>query len=206
GRTELLSTIFGLRRKLRGEILLNGARVDNSSPLRAKKNGFAMLTEERRASGIFGILSVRENAIISSLDGYKRFGLLSEERMNKAALSIVKSMRVKTPSLRARISTLSGGNQQKVILGRWLLTKPRVLLLDEPTRGLDVGARQEIYQLINKLAEDGHGVLVVSSELPELFGICDRIMVMSNGELVGEVDPKTQTQEDVMRLATKNLL
>ncbi len=205
GRTELLGTIFGLRRLTDGEILLDGVTVNNASPIKAKKNGFAMLTEERRASGIFGILSVKENAIVSSLEKYKRFGLLNDGAMNAAAMKVISSMRVKTPSMKTRISTLSGGNQQKVILGRWLLTEPRVLLLDEPTRGIDVGARQEIYMLINRLAEEGHGVIAVSSELPELFGICDRILVMSNGEVAGEIDPKTMTQEDVMRLATKNL-
>ncbi len=205
GRTELLETLFGLRKRVSGEVLLDGLPIKNSSPIDAKRSGFAMLTEERRASGIFGILSVRENSIISSMDKYRKFALLSNELMNRAASDIVSSMRVKTPSIKTRISTLSGGNQQKVILGRWLLTEPRVLLLDEPTRGIDVGARQEIYGLINKLAESGHGVIVVSSELPELFGLCDKIMVMSGGEMVGEIDPATQGQEDVMRLATENL-
>ena len=205
GRTELLETMFGLRRRISGEMLLDGLPIKNSSPEDSKRSGFAMLTEERRASGIFGILSVRENTIIASMDKYRKFALLSDELMNRASLDIVRSMRVKTPSIKTRISTLSGGNQQKVILGRWLLTEPKVLLLDEPTRGIDVGARQEIYGLINKLAESGHGVIVVSGELPELFGLCDKIMVMSAGEIVGEVDPQTQGQEDVMRLATLNL-
>ena len=203
GRTELLETLFGLREKKSGEILLHGRAVENKTPKEAKKNGFALLTEERRANGIFGILDITENTVISGLSRYRSAGiLLSERKMKRDTDWSIKSMRIKTPSRSAKIRTLSGGNQQKVILGRWLLTEPEVLLLDEPTRGIDVGAKYEIYQLILELAASGKSVLMVSSEMPELLGVCDRILVMSGGRLAGELDAKTATQEKIMELAS----
>ena len=163
-----------------------------------------MLTEERRANGIFAGLSIRDNTCISSLGDYRTpWGLLSDRRQNQSAGESVKNLRVKTPSLSTPIRNLSGGNQQKVILGRWLLTHPRVLMLDEPTRGIDVGAKAEIYQLLLSLKLCGKGILVVSSELPELLGICDRILVMSGGRLAGEVAGDTATQEEIMALAAR---
>jgi len=203
GRTELLETLFGLRALAGGELLLDGKRIRNQNPRAAIRNGFALLTEERRATGIFGILSITENTVISSLAAYRRGPLLSAKQMREDTEGKIKSLRVKTPSAATKIRTLSGGNQQKVILGRWLLTKPRILLLDEPTRGIDVGAKYEIYQLIQRLAEEGRSVLMVSSEMPELLGVCDRILVMSGGRLAGEVDASTTTQEEILTLAAK---
>ena len=139
--------------------------------------------------------------IRDSLKAYKNGPLLSNLKMSKDTGWVIDSMRVKTPSQKTQIRTLSGGNQQKVIFGRWLLTSPEVLLLDEPTRGIDVGAKYEIYQLIIELANQGKGVIMVSSEMPELLGICNRIAVMSNGRLAGILDGETATQEDIMRLA-----
>jgi methyl-galactoside transport system ATP-binding protein len=162
-----------------------------------------MLTEERRATGIFAIENIRDNTIISSMKKHLRFGLLSERSMRADTQWSIDAMRTKTPSQETKIRSLSGGNQQKVIIGRWLLTDPEVLLLDEPTRGIDVGAKYEIYQLILDLANRGKTVLVVSSEMPELLGICDRILVMSGGRLAGEVDARTTTQEEIMTLAAK---
>lgn len=205
GRTELLETIFGTRKMTDGEVRLEGEVIKNSSPTQAKRNGFAFLTEERRASGIFGILGISENATIASIKRHRGLFLLSKRKLNEATDECIRSMRIKTPSRSTKISTLSGGNQQKVILGRWLLTEPRVLLLDEPTRGIDVGAKYEIYLLITNLARCGRGVIVVSSEMAELQGLCDRIIVMSGGEIAGEVDAKTCTQEQIMTLAAKNL-
>ena len=203
GRTEVLEAIFGMNEKQSGEITLNGKTLNIRSPQDAIKNKIALLTEERRATGIFGGLSVEENACIANLDAYKKCGLLSDKKMKKDTDWVIGAMRVKTPSSKAAIKNLSGGNQQKVILGRWLLTDPQVLLLDEPTRGIDVGAKYEIYELILSLARQGRGVIMVSSEMPELMGVCDRIIVMSGGKIAGEVDGKTCTQEQIMSLAAK---
>ena len=204
GRTELLETIFGLLTKEEGRIFLDGKEVKNRNAREAKRNGFALITEERRATGIFGILDITENTVISGLDKYLVGGMfLSSGKMKRDTDSSIRSMRIKTPSRSAKIRTLSGGNQQKVILGRWLLTEPEVLLLDEPTRGIDVGAKYEIYQLMIALAERGKMVIMVSSEMPELFGVCDRILVMSGGRLAGEVEPSKSSQEEVMSLAAK---
>ena len=146
-------------------------------------------------------MNINFNSVIANLKAYKNDPLLSNLKMSKDTGWVIDSMRVKTPSQKTQIRTLSGGNQQKVIFGRWLLTSPEVLLLDEPTRGIDVGAKYEIYQLIIELANQGKGVIMVSSEMPELLGICNRIAVMSNGRLAGILDGETATQEDIMRLA-----
>ena len=205
GRTEVIENIFGISERSGGKIYLDGKEIKNRDPREAIKNGFALLTEERRATGIFGILDLRENTTVSSLKRYRGFlGLISESKRKKKTAMTMESMRVKAPSQKTRIRTLSGGNQQKVILGRWLLTEPEVLMLDEPTRGMDVGAKYEIYKLIVSLAERGKAVIMVSGELPELIGVCDRICVMSGGRLVGEVDAKNTTQEEIMRLAAQN--
>lgn len=203
GRTEVLETLFGVASKSKGEITLHGKKINNKNSRESIKNGFALLTEERRATGIFSILNIRENTVISSLNNYKKFGLLSNKKMKEKTDWSIKAMRIKTPSQETKIRSLSGGNQQKVILGRWLLSNPEVLLLDEPTRGIDVGAKYEIYQLIIELAKEGKGVMMVSSEMPELLGVCDRILVMSGGRLAGEVDAATATQEEIMTLAAK---
>ena len=204
GRTETLENIFGIATRKDGVIKLDGKVVKNRNARESIKNGFALLTEERRATGIFGILNIRENTVISSLKKHKKTGLyLSEKSMKKDTQWSIDAMRTKTPTQETKIRSLSGGNQQKVILGRWLLTDPEVLLLDEPTRGIDVGAKYEIYQLILDLANRDKVVMVVSSEMPELLGICDRILVMSGGRLAGEVDAKNTTQEEIMALAAK---
>ena len=204
GRTEVLENIFGVATRKSGVIRLHGKEVKNRRARDAIKNKFALLTEERRATGIFGILDIQENTTISSLKKYKVKGLyLSRKKMEESTEWSIRAMRIKTPSQDTKIRSLSGGNQQKVILGRWLLTDPEVLLLDEPTRGIDVGAKYEIYQLIINLAKEGKAVIMVSSEMPELLGVCDRILVMSGGRLAGEVDAKATTQEEIMTLAAK---
>ena len=204
GRTEVLECLFGLLSRDVGSIRLDGREVRNGNAREAIRNGFALLTEERRATGIFGIRDITDNTVISGLKKYRFGGLwLSDRKMKKDTEAYIGSLRIKTPSAATKIRTLSGGNQQKVILARWLLTEPEVLLLDEPTRGIDVGAKYEIYQLINDLATRGKCVIMVSSEMPELLGVCDRILVMSGGRLAGEVDAKTATQEDIMALAAK---
>ncbi|MGL6197960.1 MAG: sugar ABC transporter ATP-binding protein [Lachnospiraceae bacterium] len=204
GRTETLENIFGIATRRVGTIKLHGTQVRNRNARESIKNGFAMLTEERRATGIFGILNIRENTVISSLSKHKKMKLyLSEKSMRKDTQWSIDAMRTKTPTQETKIRSLSGGNQQKVILGRWLLTDPEILLLDEPTRGIDVGAKYEIYQLIIDLANRGKSVIMVSSEMPELLGICDRILVMSGGRLSGEVNAQETTQEEIMTLAAK---
>ena len=204
GRTETLESIFGIRTRKEGIVTLGGKRCLNRNAGESIKNGFALLTEERRATGIFGVLNIRDNTVISSLKRHKRLGLyLSEKSQRKDTQHYIDALRTKTPSQETKIRSLSGGNQQKVIIGRWLLTEPEVLLLDEPTRGIDVGAKYEIYQLILDLANKGKTVIMVSSEMPELLGVCDRIVVMSGGRVAGEVDAASATQEQIMTLAAK---
>ncbi len=207
-RTELLSTLFGVNTREGGKLTLRGAEIDNKSAEQSMKNGFAYLTEERRATGIFPQMSITFNSIIANVRNYGKF-LLSGGKMSKDTDWVIDSIKVKTPSRRTHIKSLSGGNQQKVIIGRWLLTKPDILLLDEPTRGIDVGAKYEIYQLILDLAKQGKAVMMVSSEMPELLGICDRILVMSNGRLAGVVERGKDfgnvqgEQETIMKLAAQ---
>ena len=204
GRTETLESIFGIRTRKEGTITLDGKPCLNRNAGESIKNGFALLTEERRATGIFGVLNIRDNTVISSLDRHLKGGMfLSEKSQREDTQRYIDAMHTKTPSQETKIRSLSGGNQQKVIIGRWLLTDPEVLLLDEPTRGIDVGAKYEIYQLILDLANNGKTVVMVSSEMPELLGVCDRIVVMSGGRVAGEVDARNTTQEAIMTLAAK---
>ena len=205
-RTEIVETIFGMRPKEHGEIILNGKTVKNKSPEDAIKNGFALVTEERRSTGIFSMLDIAFNSVISNLDRYKnKFRLLKNKDIEKDTKWIVDSMRVKTPSYSTKIGSLSGGNQQKVIIGRWLLTEPEVLMLDEPTRGIDVLAKYEIYQLMIDLAKKDKGIIMISSEMPELLGVTDRILVMSNGRVAGIVKTSETNQEEIMELSAKYL-
>ena len=206
GRSELLENIFGLSERSGGRLLLHGREIKNRSPRDAISNGFALLTEERRATGIFGILDITDNTTISALKQYRVGPIFLSDRKRKGATEdMIGRLSVKTASKETQIRTLSGGNQQKVILARWLLTGPEILLLDEPTRGIDVGAKYEIYSLMEELAQRGKSILMVSSELPELLGVCHRIYVMSGGEITGEVDAATATQEQIMTLAAKNV-
>ena len=205
-RTEIVETIFGMRPKEHGEIILNGKTVKNRNPEEAIKNGFALVTEERRSTGIFSMLDIAFNSVISNLDRYKnKFRLLKNKDIEKDTKWIVDSMRVKTPSYSTKIGSLSGGNQQKVIIGRWLLTEPEVLMLDEPTRGIDVLAKYEIYQLMIDLAKKDKGIIMISSEMPELLGVTDRILVMSNGRVAGIVKTSETNQEEIMELSAKYL-
>ena len=204
GRTELLENIFGNATRKSGTIIKSGKVIKNKDPKDAIANGFALVTEERRATGILGILNIRENTVIASLKNFKTMKFfLSDKKMAEKTRWSIDAMRIKTPSQKTKIQTLSGGNQQKVIFGRWMLTNPDILLLDEPTRGIDVGAKYEIYQLILNLAKEGKSVIMVSSEMPELLGVCNRILVMSGGRVAGEVNAETATQEEIMTLAAK---
>ena len=203
GRTEILESIFGLRRIDSGELVLKGKSIRNRTVREAIGNGFAMVSEERRANGIFPILSILENTVISSLKRFNTGPILSSKAMKKATLDSIARLGVRTPNEQTKIETLSGGNQQKVIIGRWLLTEPTVMMLDEPTRGIDVGAKYEIYKLIIELASGGKGIIMVSSEMAELLGICDRIVVISGGRVAGVLGRDEATQEKIMALAAK---
>lgn len=205
-RTDIVETIFGLRELDSGNIYLHGEKIDNKNPRTAIENGFALVTEERRATGIFPVLDVRFNSFISNIKRYvQNSKLLDEKQIVEDTNWVIDSMRVKTPSQKTLISSLSGGNQQKVIVGRWLLTEPEILLMDEPTRGIDVGAKYEIYQLMIDLANKEKGVIMVSSEMAELLGVTDRILVMSNGRVAGIVETKDTSQEEILKLAAKYL-
>ena len=203
GRTELFECLFGLSERETGEIRLGGEVVRNRTPREAKKNGFAFLTEERRADGIFGILDLTDNTTVASIEDYRLGPLLSRGRMVARTEEYMRRLKVKAPSAGTKIRSLSGGNQQKVILARWLLTGPRVLLLDEPTRGIDVGAKYDIYLLMRELAEAGCAILMISSEMSELIGISHRILVLSGGRIAGEVKKEDATQEKIMEMATR---
>ncbi|MGZ7444221.1 sugar ABC transporter ATP-binding protein [Paenibacillus sp. TH7-28] len=204
-RTELIEALFGLREVKSGTISINGKQVKIRSAGEAKKHGLALLTEERRTTGIFPVLSVHENGAIANLRRYvKPYGLLDERRKKSEVNQMVEKLRTKTPSPKTLIMNLSGGNQQKVLLARWLLTEPDILLLDEPTRGIDVGAKYEIYTIIADLAQQGKSIIMISSEMPELLGMSDRVMVMSEGRLTGILDGDKATEQEVMRLAAQH--
>lgn len=202
-RTETIEAVFGLRAIESGTISINGKVAKISSPHVAIRHKMALLTEERRVTGIFPILSVLENTVIANLRKYLRWGLLDDSRRRADTIKCNKMFNVKTPSYKTLIKNLSGGNQQKVLLGRWLLTEPDILLLDEPTRGIDVGAKYEIYTIIAELARQGKSIIMITSEMPELLGMSDRIMVMCEGRMTGIIDGKTATEQDVMRLAAQ---
>ncbi len=203
-RTELIESIFGLRALKAGKLSIDGKEIKIGTPSDAMANKLALLTEDRKGTGLFPVLGVGENIYIAS---YKRIakalGYIDSKTCNKLAEQGIKQLNVKTPSAKTPINSLSGGNQQKALFARWLLTEPDILLLDEPTRGIDVGAKYEIYKIINDLATQGKSIIVISSEMPELMGMADRIMVMCEGKLTGIVEGDEVTEENIMRLATQ---
>jgi len=202
GRTELMETIFGLRHKSAGEVFIEGKKIEIRSPHDAIKAGIGFLTEDRRLNGIIPVLSVKLNTIIANLRHYAKFGSFLKLRKIQSDCEDYKNrLNIRTPSLDALIQNLSGGNQQKVLVARWLLTNPDILILDEPTRGIDVGAKAEIHTIITKLACEGKSILMVSSEMPEILGMSDRILVMSKGEIAAVLDRKEADQETIMRFA-----
>jgi methyl-galactoside transport system ATP-binding protein len=203
-RTELVESIFGLRDIAKGAIYLDGQKVMLDSPTTAKKHGIALVTEDRRSTGIFPMLSVADNVLIANIAAYKKpTRLLHTLRAIADVQRSIDVLRIKTPDEKALIRDLSGGNQQKVIFARWLLTDPQILILDEPTRGIDVGAKFEIYSIIVDLARRGKSIIMISSEMPELLGMSDRVMVMCEGRVTGIMDGRSATQEQVMTLAAQ---
>ena len=203
-RTELMEGLFGVRHIESGTVTYKNETIKIHHPRDAIKKGIALLTEDRRATGIFGVLSISDNVGVASLDKYIDYGVvLNNKKLDSLVKDNIDKMSIKTPSTKTQIQSLSGGNQQKVIIARWLANDPEILILDEPTRGIDVGAKYEIYTIIADLAKQGKAIIMISSEMPELIGMSDRIMVMCEGRVTGFVDSKTTTQEEIMSLATK---
>jgi methyl-galactoside transport system ATP-binding protein len=203
GRTELLETIFGIRTRAAGRVYYEGKLMNFSSSKDAMDHGFALITEERKANGIFQKSNLTFNTCIANLNHYKNGIALSDDKMHRATLKEIAIMHTKCMGPEDSISSLSGGNQQKVIFGKWLERDPAVFMMDEPTRGIDVGAKYEIYELIINMAKQGKTIIVVSSEMPEILGITNRIGVMSAGHLSGIVNTKETNQEELLRLSAK---
>ena len=205
GRTELLETIFGIRTRAEGNVIYDGKLMNFSSPRDAMDHGFALITEERKANGLFLKGDITFNTTIANMNHYKNGAVLSHDRMVRATAEEIKIMHTKCMGPDDMITSLSGGNQQKVIFGKWLERSPSVFMMDDPTRGIDVGAKYEIYELIINMAKQGKTIIVVSSEMPEILGITNRIGVMSNGRLAGIVNTKETNQEELLRLSAKYL-
>ncbi len=200
GRTELAMSIFGKSygSKITGELYLKGKKVDLKNPEQAIKHKIAYVTEDRKVNGLVLSESIRFNTTLARLDKVSKNGIIDQTAEKNVAEKMTKEMGTKTPSIEQKVGNLSGGNQQKALLGKWLFAEPDVLILDEPTRGIDVGAKYDVYCLVNKMVEDGKSVIMISSEMPELIGMCDRIYVMNEGEIKGELDAGEATQEMIM--------
>lgn len=204
-RTELMEGIFGIRGVETGEILINGSPVKIKHPKDAMKAGIGLITEDRRGNGIFGCLSIKDNVGVSIYNKYLKAGfVLDHKKIDGIVDENIQKLRIKTPSMKEHIANLSGGNQQKVIVSRWLANDPDVLIMDEPTRGIDVGAKHEIYEIMNELAKQGKAIIMISSEMAELLGMSDRVYVMCNGKITGEItEEQEMNQESVMGYATQ---
>jgi ribose transport system ATP-binding protein len=203
GRTELARAIFGVDPLDSGEVWVEGRRMERADPREAKHRGLGFITEDRQGQGIVPPLSVAENLGLASLEHNTSAGLVNRRGQWNQARKMIDDLNIRTPGPEQEIRYLSGGNQQKVVIGRWLLANSRVLIMDEPTRGVDVGAKVEIYELMNELTENGAGILMISSDLPEVLGMSDRILVMSGGRITGELSAEEASQERVMALATQ---
>ena len=204
-RTELMEGIFGIRGIASGEIYMHGKKTRIKHPIDAMNAGIGLITEDRRGNGIFGCLSIKDNVGVSVYNKFLKAGfVLDHKKINQVVDDSIKKLSIKTPSMKEHIANLSGGNQQKVIVARWLANDPDVLIMDEPTRGIDVGAKHEIYEIMNDLAAEGKAIIMVSSEMAELLGMSDRVYVMCNGKMRGEITETAEmTQEHVMAYATK---
>lgn len=204
-RTELMEGIFGIRGVETGEIYINGQQVKIKHPKDAMKAGIGLITEDRRGNGIFGCLSIKDNVGVSIYNKHLKAGfILDHKKIDGIVDENIQKLRIKTPSMKEHIANLSGGNQQKVIVSRWLANDPDVLIMDEPTRGIDVGAKHEIYEIMNELAKQGKAIIMISSEMAELLGMSDRVYVMCNGKITGEITEEAEmNQESVMGYATQ---
>lgn len=203
GRTELARAIFGADPVESGEVWVEGRRMERFDPREAKNRGIGFITEDRQGQGIVPPLSVAENLVLASLDKSTRVGLVNRGEQRSRAQKMIEELNIRTPGPEQKVRYLSGGNQQKTVIGKWLLADSRILIMDEPTRGIDVGAKVEIYELMNELTEQGAGILMISSDLPEVLGMSDRILVMAGGRITGELSGEEATQERVMTLATQ---
>lgn len=202
GRTDVMHAIFGSTKYDAGSIYVNGKEVNITSPIIAKELGFGFITEDRKNEGLILDFPVSSNLALPSLKSFKDKGLVDDQKISKAVDTFIKKLKIRTPNQHIEVRNLSGGNQQKVVIAKWLVTNPKILILDEPTRGVDVGAKKEIYEIINQLKNQGVAIIVVSSELPEVLGICDRIAVMHMKKLKKIFDIKDATQEKIMEYAT----
>ncbi|HEY2083371.1 MAG TPA: sugar ABC transporter ATP-binding protein [Verrucomicrobiae bacterium] len=205
GRTDVMETIFGLRRADAGCVKINGSEVRLRSPADAIRHGLALITEDRQMKGLNLKASVRDNITLASLKNFSRFGqVLQFQKENRAADVEIEKLRIKARSRGQIVKTLSGGNQQKVVLAKWLLNDPEIIILDEPTRGIDIGAKAEIYKIIAQLADQGRAIIMISSELEEILGLCDRVMVLYHGRITAEFDRCAFNQEDIIKAAMGN--
>ncbi|MEG1758001.1 MAG: sugar ABC transporter ATP-binding protein [Oscillospiraceae bacterium] len=205
GRTEVVRAMFGLDKITGGEITLNGKKIDIKGPRTAIDSGIMMVSEDRRKYGLITKRSVLENISLPNYGLYSKTIFVNHKKERAKSREISEKLRIKTPSLDTLAASLSGGNQQKIVIGKWLVSNPKVFILDEPTRGIDVGAKYEIYKLMCEFAADGMAIIMISSDMPELIGMADRIYVMSEGEISGELERSEVTQEKIMRLATNNI-
>ena len=202
GRSEVVETIFGIRRKAGGRIFVNGKEVAIKKPRQAMNAGMALVSEDRKGIGLNLKASVKSNITLCYLRELSKGGFMNRKAEVQKTDEEIRALSIKTPDRDQIVSFLSGGNQQKVVVGKWLMTDPEIIILDEPTRGIDVGAKAEIHQIITNMVKEGKGVIMVSSELPEVIGMCDRVLVMHEGELTGEIDRASMTQELIMKYAT----
>ena len=202
GRTEIVETLFGLRPKTSGKITVNNRTVKINRPRDAIRAGFGLVTEDRRLTGCFLPLSIRMNTLSASIMDHMKGVFMDRRKMRSSTERMRDMLSIKMPSTETQIAKLSGGNQQKVLIGRWLLNEPDILIFDEPTRGIDVGSKSEIHRLMSELASRGKCIIMVSSEMPEIMGMCDRILVMCEGTMTGIIDRKDFTQERILRYAT----
>ncbi|MDD1617734.1 MAG: ATP-binding cassette domain-containing protein, partial [Methylococcaceae bacterium] len=201
GRTEIARAIFGADKVKKKSIKLDGELVSINNPINAINNGLAMVPEDRKIQGLLLQFSVQKNISLASLRKLSYYGFLSEKEEKNISERQIKSLNIKTPSAKTKIQMLSGGNQQKAILGRWLELKPKILILDEPTKGIDVGAKYEIYMLMKQIVEDGGSIILISSELPEVLNMSNRVITICNGRITGEFDPVQASADEIMAKA-----
>ena len=202
GRTEIMRAIFGIDSLQSGQIIINEEQLIIKNPFEAIKHGIGFLTEDRKDEGLILDFSIKDNMTLPSTRDFVKNGIFDNKTSDIFVQRLIDRLRIKSGYPDKEVGTLSGGNQQKVVLAKWIGIAPKVLILDEPTRGVDVGAKREIYQLMNELAERGVPIIMVSSDLPEVIGVSDRIMVMHEGRISGELTRQEATQEKVMQLAT----
>ena len=203
GRSELVNAVFGIIGKQSGAVMIDGREVQIRKPEDAIREGLALVTEDRKLDGFVGGMSIEENITLASLKAICRYGIINHKKEQLSARKYFDELKIKAADMTVHMETLSGGNQQKAVLSKWLMTKPRVLIMDEPTRGIDVGTKYEIYKIMVELARQGIAIIMISSELPELISMSDRIIVLSGGKVSGELQQEDASQEKVMELATR---